>query len=412
MQPLVRPETTDTPRAVKSERSVPPPSTIRGWGRLGARGRELRSDDLERATVGATLSRGLGAATATPRCREPADGTSSSTPRSPTASSPSTRATGRCARRPGCRCSISTARLPASRLVRARHARHAVRHARRHGRLRRARQESPRDGTFGRTCARSSMRVADGRVVECGPTSSAELFLATDRRHGPHRAHPRGRVHDAAHPLAVDLAGVVRARPRHRRVHRRRSRNRRRSWPMTVGWIDCLTRGKHMGRGILMARALGHRSEAPSQFPSQPPRLTLPHRSARVAAQPLTHRALQLRPSTGSTSRAKRAASSHPESRSSTRSTRSRDWNRMYGGAASRSTSACCPTKPARRGASLPRAAHQARAARASSASSRTAAPRARPALVPDARHLGRARHRRCATTRRRWSTNSTSSRH
>jgi decaprenylphospho-beta-D-ribofuranose 2-oxidase len=60
MQPLVRPETTDTPRAVKSERSVPPPSTIRGWGRLGARGRELRSDDLERATVGATLSRGLG----------------------------------------------------------------------------------------------------------------------------------------------------------------------------------------------------------------------------------------------------------------------------------------------------------------------------------------------------------------
>ena len=35
---------------------------LSGWGRQAVPGREVRSEDLERLTVGATLSRGLGRA--------------------------------------------------------------------------------------------------------------------------------------------------------------------------------------------------------------------------------------------------------------------------------------------------------------------------------------------------------------
>ena len=35
-----------------------------------------------------------------------------------------------------------------------------------------------------------------------------------------------------------------------------------------MGWIDCLARGKNMGRGILMAGRWAEASEAPSKPPS------------------------------------------------------------------------------------------------------------------------------------------------
>jgi hypothetical protein len=47
-------------------------------------------------------------------------------------------------------------------------------------------------------------------------------------------------------------------------------------YPYTVGWIDCLTRGRHMGRGILMAGEWAQGSDVPSRFPAPLPRVTLP----------------------------------------------------------------------------------------------------------------------------------------
>jgi hypothetical protein len=47
-------------------------------------------------------------------------------------------------------------------------------------------------------------------------------------------------------------------------------------WPMTVGWIDCLSTGKNMGRGILMKGRWAHPNEAPQHFPRPLPNLVFP----------------------------------------------------------------------------------------------------------------------------------------
>jgi FAD/FMN-containing dehydrogenase len=47
-------------------------------------------------------------------------------------------------------------------------------------------------------------------------------------------------------------------------------------WPYTMGWIDCLSRGRHMGRGVLMAGRWASRDEAPASFPKPPIRLDVP----------------------------------------------------------------------------------------------------------------------------------------
>lgn len=47
-------------------------------------------------------------------------------------------------------------------------------------------------------------------------------------------------------------------------------------WPATMGWIDCLTRGKNLGRGILMRGRWAEPGEAPAEAPTPKTRVTLP----------------------------------------------------------------------------------------------------------------------------------------
>jgi FAD/FMN-containing dehydrogenase len=47
-------------------------------------------------------------------------------------------------------------------------------------------------------------------------------------------------------------------------------------WPMTVGWIDCLHRGRRIGRGILMAGRWARADEAPQAPPPLARRKSLP----------------------------------------------------------------------------------------------------------------------------------------
>jgi FAD/FMN-containing dehydrogenase len=47
-------------------------------------------------------------------------------------------------------------------------------------------------------------------------------------------------------------------------------------WPMTMGWIDCLSQGDRLGRGILLAGRWATREEAPSHFPKPVLRLPVP----------------------------------------------------------------------------------------------------------------------------------------
>ena len=46
--------------------------------------------------------------------------------------------------------------------------------------------------------ARCACASADGRIVECSPERGARPVPRHARRHGPHRPHPRGRVHDSS----------------------------------------------------------------------------------------------------------------------------------------------------------------------------------------------------------------------
>jgi FAD/FMN-containing dehydrogenase len=61
--------------------------------------------------------------------------------------------------------------------------------------------------------------------------------------------------------------------------------------PYTVGWIDCLTPGKHMGRGILMAGDWASPDEAPTRYPQPKRRITMPFEMPTWALNSLTVRA-------------------------------------------------------------------------------------------------------------------------
>jgi FAD/FMN-containing dehydrogenase len=60
---------------------------------------------------------------------------------------------------------------------------------------------------------------------------------------------------------------------------------------MTMGWIDCLNRGRTMGRGILMAGRWATPSEAPSRPPPEKKPITFPFMLPNWAFNPLTAKA-------------------------------------------------------------------------------------------------------------------------
>jgi FAD/FMN-containing dehydrogenase len=123
-----------------------------------------------------------------------------------------------------------------------------------------------RDGSFGNHVTRLRMRVADGRVLECSRDAEPELFRATlggmgltghilevecrlQRIPSPWIVVESERIHD----IDRYIEALKEAGPR---------------WPYTMGWIDCLSRGAKMGRGIL---ACGRWAE-PGEAPRTPPR--------------------------------------------------------------------------------------------------------------------------------------------
>jgi decaprenylphospho-beta-D-ribofuranose 2-oxidase len=69
------------------------------------------------------------------------------------------------------------------------------------------------------------------------------------------------------------LAGLARAAPK---------------WPMTMGWIDCLSQGRSLGRGILMAGRWATPEEAKAHAPKPPKPLTVPFEFPNWVLNPLT----------------------------------------------------------------------------------------------------------------------------
>lgn len=106
-----------------------------------------------------------------------------------------------------------------------------------------------RNGCFGVHVTQLLLRTADGRLVRCGPNKEAQLFDATVGGMGltGHLHEVTFRMQRVPSPWIFqeservenlsDFLGGLRAAAV--------------AWPYTMGWIDCLSTGDSMGRGVL-----------------------------------------------------------------------------------------------------------------------------------------------------------------
>jgi FAD/FMN-containing dehydrogenase len=262
--------------------------SLAGWGRVFKPGREIVSENLESATRGAALSRGLG--------RSYGD---SSLPGSASDRVVGTRlanrilsfdsATGVLRAEAGFPL-VELNRLfiprgffspvsPGTKFVTLGGMVASDVHGKNHHRV----------GCFGAHVRSLRMRLADDSVVDCSPAEHPDLFDATVGGMGllghilevelTLERIPTSWVwmeSERAGSIDEFLALLGAAAP---------------AWPLTMGWIDCLTRGRSMGRGILMAGRWATVEEA-GAAPSRAARdKTLPFDFPNWAINPLTVKA-------------------------------------------------------------------------------------------------------------------------
>jgi decaprenylphospho-beta-D-ribofuranose 2-oxidase len=129
-------------------------------------------------------------------------------------------------------------------------------------------------GTFGAHIRELKLRVADGRVVTCSPTVESALFRATLGGMGL-----TGHILEVTFQLErVPSPWIWRESERVPNVETFIDRLGAASadWPMTVGWIDCLSTGPRLGRGILYKGRWATAAEAPATPPRPKRRVTIP----------------------------------------------------------------------------------------------------------------------------------------
>lgn len=262
---------------------------LSGWGRLPRPGHETLATDLEDATRGAVLCRGLG--------RSQGD---ASLPARPSDKVVGTRladrvlsfdpATGVLRAQAG----FSLAALsrtfiprgwfspvtPGTKYVTLGGMVSCDVHGKNHHRV----------GCFGAHVRSLRLRLANDELIDCSPTEHAELFYATI-----------GGMGLLGHILEVEVA-LVRIPSAWVAMQSERVPNidafvrtlgrAGSAWPMTMGWIDCLRRDRGMGRGILIAARWATQEEAAPQIPYAPREYTLPFELPTWIINSLTARAL------------------------------------------------------------------------------------------------------------------------
>jgi FAD/FMN-containing dehydrogenase len=246
---------------------------LEGWGRVAAPGRELLGPNLELLTEGAALSRGLG--------RSYGD---SSLPARPGDRVAGTRLADRIlsfdAQTGVLRAEAGLALAELNRIFIPRGWFPPVTPGTQyvtlggmvasdvHG------KNHHREGCFGAHVRGLRMRLASDEIVECSPTQNPDLFFATIGGMGllGHILEVEFSMHPISSPWifmeservgSIDefLAGLA---------------NAARDWPMTMGWIDCLSQGSSLGRGILMVGRWATPDEARRSPPRPAPKHSLP----------------------------------------------------------------------------------------------------------------------------------------
>jgi decaprenylphospho-beta-D-ribofuranose 2-oxidase len=276
---------TEMEKVASSAKVAPPEPMLSGWGRLPTAGREIVSENLESITRGAVLSRGLG--------RSYGDSSL------PAASGDKVAAT-RLANRIlsfdpessviRAEAGLSLAELnrifiprglfspvtPGTKFVTVGGMVASDVHGKNHH----------VEGCFGAHVRALRMRLADDSIVDCSPSENADLFYGTIGGMGLlghilevefvlHRIPTAWVYMESERVRDIDefLAALGRSAPQ---------------WPMTMGWIDCLSQGSSLGRGILMAGRWATLDEASAAPPALPADKTLPVELPNWALNPLT----------------------------------------------------------------------------------------------------------------------------
>jgi FAD/FMN-containing dehydrogenase len=130
------------------------------------------------------------------------------------------------------------------------------------------------EGSIGRHIRELKIRVGTGEIVTCSREVEPDLFRATI-----------GGMGLTGHILEVELTLARIPSPWIYGIKRRIGdidefvvalKQVASAWPFTMGWIDCLSRGRHMGRGVLVAGRWATPEEAPRRLPRPLPRVTVP----------------------------------------------------------------------------------------------------------------------------------------
>lgn len=131
-----------------------------------------------------------------------------------------------------------------------------------------------RDGSIGRHVRSIRLRTATGEIVECSRQHERDLFRATVGGMGL-----TGHILEVELQLArVPSPWIMAERYRIADIDDFLSalRDTASQWPFTMGWIDCLSRGAHMGRGVLLCGRWATATEAPPVSPAPITRLVVP----------------------------------------------------------------------------------------------------------------------------------------
>ena len=146
-----------------------------------------------------------------------------------------------------------------------------------------------RDGGFGEHVVSLRVRVGDGRVVSCSRMEYEDLFRATIGGMGL-----TGAILEVTFRLSrVPSPWIYEERQRIGNVDEfvDALKIAAPAWPMTVGWIDGLSRGPGMGRGVLFCGRWAEAGEAPPQKPPPLRQVSVPVDFPEMALSPLTVRA-------------------------------------------------------------------------------------------------------------------------
>ncbi|HUG53113.1 MAG TPA: FAD-binding oxidoreductase [Vicinamibacteria bacterium] len=247
--------------------------TLSGWGRVPVPGREVRSEDLEALTEGAVLCRGLGRSYGDSSLPPPGEPVVAGTPLADRILA-FDEATGVLRAEAGFSLfdlnriflprGFCAPVAPGTQFITLGGMVAADVHGKNHH----------RDGCFGRHVRRLRMRVADGTILECSPEKECDLFRATVGGMGltGHILEVECRLMPIPSPWiwreSEKIADIDRFIEALKEAGPR--------WPYTMGWIDCLKRGRGMGRGILTRGRWAQPQEAPPGVPRPLARPSVP----------------------------------------------------------------------------------------------------------------------------------------